>query len=64
MQFSAETFLDDNFSEATKTLTEFQTLMEEEQKRWEEANKTLNNEIATTITRKLRKFYNATRQVF
>ena len=63
MVFAADTFLDENFAQAMKTLTEFQTIMDEEQKRWEESEKTLNPEIATSITRKLRKFYNATRQV-
>lgn len=63
MVFTADTFIDENFAEAVKTLTEFQTIMDEEQKKWEESGKTLNPEVATSITRKLRKFYNATRQV-
>lgn len=63
MIFSSDNFLEDNFGEAMKTLTDFQTLMEEEQNRWNEASKVLDPEIATSITRKLRKFYNATKQV-
>ena len=61
--FSAENFLDENFDEALKTLAEYQKTMDEERGKWLEANRELGPEIATAITRKLRKFYTVTKQV-
>ena len=61
--FSAENFISENFIEALKTLEAFKATMTEEQMRWTDANMELNAEIATTITRKLRKFYSTTKQV-
>jgi hypothetical protein len=63
ISFSAENFLDENFEEVLKTFAEFQKTVDEEKGRWIEANRELNPEIATTITRKLRKFYSVTKQV-
>ncbi len=61
--FSAENFISENFIEALKTLETFQATMTEEQTRWTDASMELNAEIATTITRKFRKFYTTTKQV-
>jgi hypothetical protein len=44
-------------------LEEFQKMMEEEQAKFNEANRMIDPEVATSITRRMRKFYNATRQV-
>ena len=55
--FPGENFLEENITEAFNIVDTCRKALEDVKEAWEKANKVMDPEIATSITRKLRKIY-------
>lgn len=58
----SENFLEENLTEAFNILDECRKALEDVKETWDKSSKVIEPEIATTVTRKLRKIYAINKQ--